>query len=299
MGERPETPLLLIVNPAAGSGGGKAALRRAAAALDAARYPFRVEPSLSTGHAEELALESLQTGELPVAVGGDGQVARVAAAMVGNERPMGIIPCGRGNDLARGLGIPTDPEGATKVLVEGSVRTIDMGEANGALFLGIASVGFDSKANEIANRSRFLPGRTVYAWSAVRALFGWKAARFTLNYGGQSTKVKAHTVAVANNCFYGGGMKMAPSASLSDGLLDLVVVGSVARIRFLAEFPKVFAGRHIDGVRVTSEKVQDVQIESTTSLVVYADGDPITELPARIRVLPDALRIIVPDGEGR
>jgi len=294
MAEATAHPLLLVVNASAGSGRAKDVVHRTAAALDAVGHPFRVEVSSSAAHASELAGQSLETGEIPVAVGGDGQVARVAAPLVGADRPMGILPCGRGNDLARGLGIPDGPEDAVKVLLGGVNRSIDVGEANGSLFLGIASVGFDSRANEIANRTRSLPGRTVYAWAAIRALFGWKAARFTLKYGGSVERVEAHTIAVANNRFYGGGMKMAPTASLSDGLLDLIVVGSVPRMRFLAEFPKVFAGRHVDGVRVTAEKVQGVEIDSSSPFVVYADGDPLTDLPARVRVLSGALDVIAP-----
>lgn len=298
MPETPGPPLLLILNVAAGGGRSKAAVGRATAALDALRHPFRLETSTSAEHASDLAREAAETGELPVAVGGDGQVSRVSMPLVGTRQPMGIIPCGRGNDLARGLGIPSDPVAAVSALVAGETVTIDVGKANGMTFLGIASVGFDSRANEIANRSQFLPGRTVYAWSAIRALFGWKPVRFTLDYGGSSRRVDAHTVAVANNSFYGGGMKVAPNAELSDGLLDLIVVGPVSRFRFVADFPKVFAGKHVDGSNVTETKVREVAIDSADPFVVYADGDPLTELPARIRVVPDALRIIVPRGGG-
>lgn len=296
MDEPSSRPLLLIANTTAGSGRARHAIRRAVAALDAGRRPFRIELSTSAEHASELSRESLETKEIPVAVGGDGQVASVAAPLVRTGEPMGILPCGRGNDLARGLGIPEEPEPAVAILAGGRTRSIDVGRANGELFLGIASVGFDSRANEFANRAHFLPGRTVYAWSAIRALFGWKAVRFTVIRNGSRQRVEAHTIAVANNRFYGGGMKMAPSANLSDGLLDLIIVGNVPRIRFLAEFPKVFAGRHIDGVHVTAEKVQEAEIESVVPLVLYADGDPLTELPARVRVLPAALDVITPEG---
>lgn len=292
-------PFLLILNLAAGGGRSKATIRRATAALDALRYPFRLETSTSAEHASDLAREALKMGELPVAVGGDGQVARVAMALVGTGQPMGVIPCGRGNDLARGLGIPTDPVAAVDALVDRDTVTIDVGSANGMTFLGIASVGFDSRANEIANRSSFLPGRTVYAWSAIRALFGWRSVRFSLSYDGTSERVDAHTIAVANNCFYGGGMKVAPDAELTDGLLDLVVVGGVSRFRFIADFPKVFAGRHVDGTNVTETKVREVVVDSAERFVLYADGDPLTELPATIRVIPGSLRIVVPGGGPR
>ena len=94
-------------------------------------------------------------------------------------------------------------------------------------------------------------------------------------------------------------MKVAPGADPSDGLLDLVVVGGVSRLRFVADFRKVFAGRHVDGTDVTETKVREVVVDSAEPFVVYADGDPLTELPATIRVIPESLRIVVPGGGAR
>lgn len=291
-----EAPLLLIVNPSAGGGRARRVLDRATTLLDRVRRPFRVEFSSSAGHAAELATLALELGETPVAVGGDGQVARIAEPLVGTDHVMGILPTGRGNDLARGLGIPTRPDDAVRAILTGVPKRIDVGQADGRRFLGIASVGFDSKANEIANRTTWLPGTAVYAWAALRALAGWKAVRFTITADGRPQRIQAHTVAAANNSFYGGGMKMAPGASVSDGFLDLIVVGDVSRLRFLANFPKVFLGRHVDGAEVTCRRVREVRIEAGAPLTVFADGDPLTELPATIRVLPMALSILCPEG---
>lgn len=297
MSDPSESPLLLIVNPSAGGGRARRVLDRATTILDRVRKPFRVEFSTSGEHAGELASLGIDLGEIPVAVGGDGQVSRIAHPLVGTDRVMGILPTGRGNDLARGLGIPTRPDDAVRTLLGGVPRRIDVGHSDGRRFLGIASVGFDSRANEIANRSNLIPGTFVYAWAALRALVGWKAVRFTLTVDGNSERIQAHTVAVANNAFYGGGMKMAPGASVSDGLLDLIVVGDVSRLRFLANFPKVFLGRHIDGVEVSCRRVREVHIDAGAPLTVFADGDPLTELPATIRVLPRALSILCPPGD--
>lgn len=264
--------------------------------LDRLRHPFRVAASSSGEHAGEIAAHAAETGELPVALGGDGQVTQVADPLVGTDVVMGILPGGRGNDLARGLGIPTDPELAIRALLTGSPLEIDVGIANGEKFLGIASVGFDSRANEIANRTKFVPGGLVYAWSAIRALIGWKAVRFTITTGQTTSRVEAHTVAVANNRFYGSGMEMAPEADLCDGLLDLVVVGDVSRLRFLTAFPRVFRGEHVDGERVTSRQVGSVTISAGEPLILYADGDPLTKLPADLGLIPRGLKVMTPGG---
>ena len=123
MSDPAESPLLLIVNPSAGGGRARRVLDRATTILDRVRKPFRVEFSTSGEHAGELASLGIDLGETPVAVGGDGQVARIAHPLVGTDRVMGILPTGRGNDLARGLGIPTRPDDAVRTLLGGVPKT--------------------------------------------------------------------------------------------------------------------------------------------------------------------------------
>lgn len=288
-------PLLLIVNPTAGAGRSRQVLPRIERALDARRCPFRVEASRSLAHGIELALGAIDSNELPVVVSGDGLIGAVGGALAGTGATMGLIPAGRGNDLARGLGIPADPEAAVDCLLTGAVSKLDVGEANGKRFLGIASVGFDSVANRIANEVRFLKGKPVYAWGALRALAGWKPARFTLKEGGSETRITGYTVAVANNGYYGGGMKMAPGADPTDGLLDVVTIGEVGRLGFIANLPRVFRGTHVRRPEIVSvHRTTSIEISASRPFTMYADGDPLTDLPARIRVLPGQLNLIVP-----
>jgi len=215
-GGEQRTPLVLLVNPTSGGGRALKILPRVEAALDSGRVPFRVVRTRSLEHGVDKALTAVEAGELPVVISGDGLVGAIGGAIAGGETPLGVVPVGRGNDLARVLGIPTEPEEAIAVVLAGHTRTIDIGEANGKPFLGIASVGFDSDANRIANESR-LGGNFVYAWAALRALAGWKPARFTIAIGDQRTRVEGFSVIVANNKAYGGGMFVAPDAELDDG----------------------------------------------------------------------------------
>lgn len=289
-----ETTYALIVNPAAGGGRSLELLPEVERAFDELRMIFRVERTRSKEHGIELALSALDAGEVPVVMSGDGLIGAVGGVLAGSGRPLGIVPGGRGNDLARGLGIPEDPTAAVEALAAGHTVALDVGEANGERFLGIASVGFDSDANRIANESR-LSGNSVYAWAALRTLARWKHVRFSLVEGGTQSRFTGYTVAVANNGFYGGGMNMAPSADPCDGLLDVVTVAAVGRLRFLLNLPKVFRGRHVDGENVRSWQTSGIEVRAGRPLTVYADGDPLTELPARIRVLPSALPVIVPE----
>lgn len=292
-----DRPLALIVNPSSAGGRTLQRLPRVEEALDQRRITFRVERTRDAQHACTEALGAVDAGELPVVMSGDGLVGIVGGVLAGAETPLGIIPGGRGNDLARVLGIPSDPAGAVEVLARGEVREIDVGEANGRRFLGIASAGFDSECNRLANETRLIRGNLVYAYSALRTLWAWKPARFSIKVGEQSMRFTGYTVAAANSKAYGGGMFLAPEADLSDGELDIVMVGQVGKLRFLANLPKVFKGRHVDGDRVRVMRAPRVELDASRPFALYADGEHLTELPADVRVLPRALRVVAPAPE--
>lgn len=287
-------PLTLLVNPSAGRGRAREILPTIEAELDKRRVPFRVEKTKNEQHAIDEAIRAAEAGEIPVVVSGDGLIGAIGGALSEGQVPMGIIPGGRGNDLARVLGISPDPIEAIASLLDGQVRSIDVGDANGHRFLCIASFGFDSDANRIANQTRFIRGRLVYAYAALRALAFWHPARFRLSSGGKQTKITGYTVAVANSKAYGGGMFVAPDAELDDGLFDVIVIGAVGKFQFLRNFPKVFKGTHVDDDEVRTFRTPSIQVDADRPFAVYADGEHITDLPATIRVIPSALRVIVP-----
>jgi YegS/Rv2252/BmrU family lipid kinase len=289
-----ERPLTLLVNPSSGGGRTRALLPQVEYELDKRRIVFRVEQTRSAEHAVDEALRAADLDEIPVVMSGDGLIGVVGGALAGTGVPLGIVPGGRGNDLARVLGIPAEPEGAVSVLAARQTRLIDVGEANGQRFLGIASVGFDSEANRIANRTRLVRGRLVYAYAALRALAGWKPARFTLRVGEESLRFTGYSVAAANSRAFGGGMFVAPNASLDDGEFDIVMVGEVGKLRYLGNLPKVFKGTHVDNEEVRVVRAPRLQLSASRPFAVYADGDRLTDLPASLRVLPRALSVVAP-----
>jgi YegS/Rv2252/BmrU family lipid kinase len=288
-----ERPLVLLVNPSSGGGRAQKLLPRVEAALDQRHAVFRVVRTKSLEHGIDKALRAAAAGETPVVLSGDGMVGAIGGALAGSETPLGILPGGRGNDLARVLGIPSEPEEAIEVVLAGHSRPIDVGEANGHPFLGIASVGFDSDANRIANESR-LRGNLVYAWAALRALAGWKSARFTIVVGGARTRVEGYSVIVANSKAYGGGMFVAPDAELDDGEFDVVTIGQVGKLRFLGNLPKVFKGTHVNNEEVQVMRAARLGLSASRPFAVYADGEHLTDLPADLRIIPRALRVLVP-----
>jgi YegS/Rv2252/BmrU family lipid kinase len=227
-----------------------------------------------------------------------GAIGAIGGALAGADIPLGIVPGGRGNDLARVLGIPDDPAGAVEVLAARQTRRIDVAEANGKRFLGIASTGFDAEANRLANETRWLHGNLVYAYAGIRTLLRWKPARFTVRVGEERMRFTGYSVSAANNRAYGGGMMLAPDADLSDGELDIVTIGKVGKLRFLANLPKVFKGTHVDQDQVRVFRAPRVELSASRPFQVYADGEHLTDLPVSLRVLPRALSVIVPPRGG-
>jgi YegS/Rv2252/BmrU family lipid kinase len=287
-------PLALLVNPAAAHGGALKLLPGLERELDALRIPFRVERTRGLEDGVERALRAADAEEAPVVISGDGLIGAVGGALAGSETPLGVVPGGRGNDLARVLGIPAEPVAAAAMLAAGHTRRIDVGEVNGKRFLGIVSVGFDSEANRLANETKWLRGNLVYAYAGLRTLLGWKPARFTIRVGEQRERFSGHSVSVANNKAFGGGMFIAPDADLTDGEFDVVTVGEHGKLRSLAILPKVFKGTHVEEDEVRVFRASRLELSASRPFPVYADGEHLTDLPAKLRVLPRALSVIVP-----
>jgi YegS/Rv2252/BmrU family lipid kinase len=287
--------LALIVNPSAGGGRAGRALEGVRATLDARGLAHHVELTSSLQHAGELAAAAAAARETAVAFGGDGLISAVAGALAGTGGVLGVLPGGRGNDFARMLGIPLEPAAACAVLADGIVADLDIGRAGEASFLSIASCGIDSAVNRIANETRFVRGSLVYAYALAKAIRHWKPARFTVTIDSGSPRTfTGYTVAAANTAAYGGGMRLAPDASPRDGLLDLVLITEMSRPRFMALMPLVFSGRHLRVRQVEVLRGRSIAIDADRPFTVYADGDPLVELPATLTVEPGVLKVMVP-----
>jgi YegS/Rv2252/BmrU family lipid kinase len=286
--------LCLIVNPHAGGGRAARRLPGVEAALRAQRRPFRVERTTSLAHARALARESSRSGELVGAMGGDGLTGAVAGELRGGTGVLAVLPGGRGNDFARKLGIPPDPVAACALLVDGAERRVDLGQAGGSTFLGIVSAGIDSDVNRIANATRLPLGPLVYVYGLLRAIGRWREARWELSVDGERSAFAGYSVAVANSGVFGGGMFLAPDASLDDGLLDVVTIARQSRAAYLRGLPRVFRGTHVRDPAVRIVRAREVTFSADRPFTAYADGDPIAELPVTVRVLPGALRVVAP-----
>jgi YegS/Rv2252/BmrU family lipid kinase len=302
-------PVCLIVNPAAGGGRAGRLAPSVERALRGHGLQVRRADTRDLEHARELAAEAANRGETIAALSGDGMIGALADTL--RELPgavLGVIPGGRGNDLARVLGIPEDPESAAAIIAAGHTRRVDLGVVEdrgpgdrGQAFVGIASAGFDSDANRIANEAPAWLGGLVYVYGALGALLSWRPARFEveLDPPGVRRSFTAFSIGLANSQAYGGGMRAAPNAMLDDGLLEVVVVENVGKRRFLTRIlPKVFSGTHVHEPGVSVFRAREVSVSADRPFTMYADGDPIGELPVRVRALPAAVTMLTPVEHG-
>jgi YegS/Rv2252/BmrU family lipid kinase len=298
----------LIVNPAAGRGRALAAVPQVTAALDAAGASYEVSVSASLRHATELAARAAAAGSVIVAVGGDGMAGALAGTTARLGGTYGIIPAGRGNDLARVLGLPVDPAAAAAVLAAATTRQIDLigvaapGEPE-VIVAGSVYAGVPSVAGEIANAARWLRGPLVYPVAALRAVAGWRPARFEITGECQHYDVTGYAIVVANSAYFGAGMMVAPPARIDDGILDLVLMRHGPKLAFVRALAKIKDGSHTSLAEISLERDTAVMLTVDRAMPVAADGETLpfaAPLPAgtplRIRALPAALTVIAPSG---
>ncbi|WP_062992742.1 YegS/Rv2252/BmrU family lipid kinase [Nocardia anaemiae] len=248
-----------------------------------------------------------------VCIGGDGLMNVVLEAIAQTGVPLGLIPAGTGNDLAREIGVPTDdPVAAADLILGGRTRTIDLGRIESPLpgfapkwFATVTGTGFDARVTLRANDMRWPKGPLRYTFAALAEISG----RFTVPYRIELSGVvpgaldnpdadtvietDAVMVAIGNTRTYGGGMLVCPDAVMDDGLLDLTVVGAVSRLDMLRLLPALSAGRRIDHPESKQYRVAQVTL-TAPGAPATADGEPAGALPVTLRAVPGALTVLVP-----
>ena len=224
-----------------------------------------------------------------VAVGGDGTAHLALQAVAGTSTALAVLPTGTGNDLATCLGVPTTADGLAAALDD---RTpVDAVRVGDAWFGCILGTGFDAMVNERANRMSWPRGRRRYDIATLLELRTFRPQTVVLTLDGQRLERSVMLVALGNARSYGGGMRMCPDADLADGLLDVVVVGPLARRRLVALFPRLFTGTHVHDRSVEVFRAREVVLEGSP-LPVYADGEPFGHLPLTCTVVPGAVSVV-------
>lgn len=299
---------VIIANPAAGRSRAERSAKKLAQSIQGHGERVEVSVTRGPGNAEELAREAVKTGATRVvACGGDGTIHEVvnglmSAANDADGVALGIISSGRCNDLHFALGLPGSSAKAIDYLVRSAVRSIDLGRIGDRYFTTIVTLGFDSEVSQYVEQGsppRFLRGTASYLYGAVVKLIKYRSQWVHLKGDFGEFQGPVFLAATGNTSRYGGRMKMTPSAILDDGLLDVCLVRPVPRLEVLRMIPKTFYGGHVNHPAVSMHQTRRLEIDSREPLWLWADGEPITQTPATIEVVPGGLSVLVPPPEGQ
>ena len=298
---------MVIVNPAAGAYSTRRKWPHISRLLGHIGLSFDYQYTEGVGHAIELAQAAASDDyQCVVAVGGDGTVSEVANGILrsagADNTALGVVSTGTGSDFRRSLGIPRSYAGACSLLTSPRRSLIDVGvveyrsggESRQRFFINGAGVGFDAAVVEATQKMpKHLGGTVPYLAGLLRSLFGYQNKLISLRVGNRVETTRVLSMVVANGCYFGGGMYVAPRAELQDRLLDVVIVGDMGKFELLKALPTVYKGTHITHPKVIMEKATRVAIESSERVLVHADGELLGEGPASFWLVPSALSIVV------
>ncbi len=293
-----------LVNPLSGGGAAPAAVVPVARVLRDAGAEVEVTYSPGIRATLDLVRAGVGRGDVIVAVGGDGMLSSIAGQVSQLGGVLGMVPAGRGNDFARMLELSAEPADVARTLLEGAETPVDMLSitlpgAEPRLVAGSVYSGVDARAGEIVDKVRWMPAKCQYPYAALHSLATYVPSTFEVVVDGQRHTFVAATVVVANSGYYGKGMHIAPDASVTDGLADVVVIEASSRRGMMKALPKVYDGGHIELDQVTVLKGSTVEISGSPSVPMGGDGEPLGALPtsasapAVIQVLPAALRVLM------
>ncbi|MEA2559030.1 MAG: hypothetical protein QOH06_534 [Acidobacteriota bacterium] len=290
----------IIVNPGAGSVEDLEVLESALGRLPDS-HVLRTE---AAGDAERFAREAVRDGaDLVVAAGGDGTLNEVLNGLsedFGKAR-LGLIPLGTGNDFARSIGVPSDLEGAMTVLLEGTVRSLDVARAviGGSgetcrYFVNMSAGGFSGEVSERASDAKETWGPLAYMRAAIGALPELKGFLTTITLNGAETlSLETYNIVISNGRYVASGIPAAPKAVLDDGLLDVMIAPATTLPQLAVLVPQVLLGRHLESDLLLFRRATRVEIECDPPMAFNVDGELIGAGTASFEILPRALRVIV------
>jgi YegS/Rv2252/BmrU family lipid kinase len=233
--------------------------------------------------------------ELVIIGGGDGTLNAAAEALIQTGLPLGILPLGTANDLARTLEIPADLAGAARVIVEGRVHRIDLGRVNGKHFFNVASLGLSVRlAQELGVDVKRRWGVLGYPLTLWRTIEAHRAFRAEIRCDQTVIQIRAMQISIGNGRHYGGGMTVAADAAIDDGTLDLVSVAPQGIWGLIGNLPTLRWGWHGNGGQVRHWRCRELEIRTVPRLPINTDGEVTTRTPARIDVVPEAIPVFVP-----
>jgi len=291
-------PVFLLVNPKAGGGRAGPAAREAAELLRNKGLDFVLRESKSAENLTELAAQAARSDcDRVIVVGGDGTWHYALNGLAYTDKPVALIPCGRGNDFRRNINLPEKVTQAVEVALHGRIKELDLVWTGLRHYIGVGGVGFDSEVTECANTQvPIFTGTLAYTVAVFYKLFAFKPKKLTIIHDHGVYENKVMFAVFGNSKSYGGGMMITPEAEMDDGLIDVLIVEEIGVPSLLATLPKVFSGRHLSHPAVTTFRTTRAEISSPDKMDLYGDGEYIQPVPATLEIRPKALKVLVPAG---
>ncbi|HEY0903416.1 MAG TPA: diacylglycerol kinase [Marmoricola sp.] len=285
--------IALLTNPTAGKGRGARFRDVALDRLRGAGHTVRNLAGRDAGEAQDLAHQAVADGvDALVVVGGDGMAHLAVQAVAGTGVPLGLIPAGTGNDVARYFGVPRkDPAAAADVVLAGRTRTVDLARSGALHFVTVLAAGFDAIVNERANAMTWPKGQMRYNIATLAELRTFRPIPYTLDLDGRTRTLEAMLVAVGNGPSFGGGLRITEGALLDDGLLDVVIIKPMSKAGLVRTYPKLFKGTHTTHPQYEHHRVRRVTV-AAPGIVSYADGERFGPLPLTVECAPGALTVL-------
>ena len=288
--------ILVITNPLAGGGKTLRLLPRIKQWLSASPHEFSFTIPESPDRMRLEIMKAADQGiEALLLIGGDGTVHQALPAIAETKIPFGFLPCGRGNDFARNVGLPSKLKKGCSLPSNPSFHQVDLPRINNIPFVAVAYVGFDSEVNKLANDGRGYFGGTLgYIVCVLKTLKTFKPFEVEITIDDHTWRERVMMVTVANAPFYGGGMKIAPDANMNDGVFDICIVQEISKFELLQQFPRVFKGTHIFHPRVLMKTGKKIKLVSDENREIFADGEYVGSLPGECTIGSQKIQIMSP-----
>ena len=285
--------IALLTNPTAGKGRGARFRDAAADRFRSAGLTVRLIEGRDADEALDLARGVVAEGvDALVLCGGDGMVHLGVQATAGTGTPIGLVPAGTGNDVARYFDLPRkDPVAAAERILSGSPRTIDLARSGTQHFVTVLAAGFDAIVNERANKMTWPKGQMRYNIATLAELRTFEPIPYTLELDGKTHTLEAMLVAVGNGPSFGGGLRITEGAVLDDGFLDVVIIKPMSKPGLVRTYPKLFKGTHTTHPAYEHHLVRSVTV-AAPGIVSYADGERFGPLPLTVECAPGALTVL-------
>ena len=288
---------VLITNPISGKGKAAAIAEQALQRLTAEGYTGHLELTTQPGDANRIAGEAIENGShWIIACGGDGTIHEIVNAIA--EKPnivLGVLPCGKGNDFAEALKIPTKPVEAIEVLLKGVKRQIDLGKIGDHYFDTIVTCGYDAEVSRrVTEEGAPFSGTASYVWTAITTLFRYRSPTVRLegDFGSYEGEILLTATGITSS--YGGGMKIVPGAIIDDGLFDVCIIEPVPHRTVLRLLVTLFWGGHAGHPAVRMHRTKSLTIETDPPVLLYADGERICYTPVTVEIIERGLTVIAP-----